>query len=246
MKLIQLNTWSCKLPSEIISLFKEEVPDIVCMQEVVSAKFNGKIVGTIEEIAEAYPFAAHYYTPLVEMAFMHHRLQRGNMISSQFPISSTTELWTHGQYIEDFDYLDSGGYNAARNIAHAIIETPQGEVHTLTLHGYHLSEHKNGDEQTLHACRRLVEYANALDGPVIITGDFNLAPTSDSIKYVEASFRNLSTEYGLTTTRNHLTHKTEVCDYIFVNDKVTVTDFRASDRVVSDHAALILNFDLQV
>lgn len=50
MKLIQLNTWSCKLPTEINRLFNNEKPDVVCLQEVVSTKFDGKILGTIEEI----------------------------------------------------------------------------------------------------------------------------------------------------------------------------------------------------
>ncbi len=244
MRLVQLNTWSCKLPTEIITLFNQETPDIVCLQEVVSTRFHGKILGTIEEITDAHPFASHYYTPLVEMAFMHHRITRGNMISSQFPIPATAELWTHGSYTEDFDYLDSGGYNVARNIAHAIVETPHGPVHVLTLHGYHIHEHKQGNDETLRACLELARYAEALDGPVIITGDFNLAPTSESIKVLEKSFRNLSAEYGLVTTRTYLTAKTEVCDYIFVNNAVTVEDFRVSPVIASDHSALVLDFEI--
>jgi endonuclease/exonuclease/phosphatase family metal-dependent hydrolase len=50
--------------------------------------------------------------------------------------------------------------------------------------------------------------------------------------------------YKFETTRNELTHKTEVCDYVFVSDDVKVKEFYASDRLVSDHAALILDFSL--
>ncbi|MES2630518.1 MAG: endonuclease/exonuclease/phosphatase family protein [Patescibacteria group bacterium] len=244
MKLVQLNTWSCKLPTEIIRLFETERPDFTCLQEVVSAEFDGKILDTIDQITDEYPFLDYYYTPLVEFNFMHHSAKRGNMITSQFPIKNSSELWTHGGYIEDFDYSDSGGYNAARNIAHAKIETPQGFLNILTLHGYHIKEHKNGNEETLRACRELIELAASIDGPLIITGDFNLAPESESIKLVSRYFRNLSTEYKLSTTRNHLTSKTDVCDYIFTNDKIKVNNFYMSDIVASDHNALVLDFDV--
>lgn len=244
MKLIQLNTWSCKLSTEIVRLFEQEQPDITCLQEVVQAEFGGKILETIDEITNEYPFVDYYYTPLVEFAFMHHRASRGNMITSKLPITNKAELWTHGQYTEDFDYVDSGGYNIARNIAHATVASPEGPIHVLTLHGYHLP-HKNGNEETLRACRELLEYAQQLIGPVIITGDFNLAPQSESIKLLENAFRNLSTEYKLLTTRNHLTNKTEVCDYIFVNNEVRVDNFYMSDIIASDHNALVLEFTIQ-
>lgn len=244
MKLIQLNTWSCKLPSEIISLFDKENPDIVCLQEVVTSSDGGKIFDTIGSIIDKHPFAYQYNTPLVEFNFMHHTATRGNMIASNLTLSESNEIWTLGNFTKNFDYINSGGYNVARNIVHAKIETPEGFVHILTLHGYHIKEHKNGNEETLRACKELVEYASSLEGPIIITGDFNLSPTSESIQLVNNSFRNLTIENGLSTTRNHLTEKTEVCDYIFVNDKVRVNKFYASDIIASDHAGLVLDFTL--
>ncbi len=243
MKLLQLNAWSCKLSPEIIRLFNVEKPDIACLQEVVSAELHGNILNTIDQVLDVYPFADTYNTPLVEFSFMHHCAKRGNLIASQFPFVQTSEAWTHGSYIEDFDYIDSGGYNAARNIAYAKVDSPQGPVHVLTLHGYHISEHKMGNEETLRACRELVELTETLSGPIVISGDFNLAPESESIRYVSQKFRNLSTEYELSTTRNHFTTKTEVCDYIFVNDAVKVNDFYVSEIIASDHGALVLDFE---
>ncbi len=242
MKLLQLNTWSCKLSTEIVRLLEKEQPDIICLQEVVRSQFGGKILETIDDITDVYSFKDYFYTPLVEFAFMHHRASRGNMIASNQPIVYKNELWTHGQYTEDFDYIDSGGYNIARNIAHATIDTQNKLVHVITLHGYHLSEHKKGNEETLRACKELLEYTKTLEGPVIIAGDLNLSPDSESIKLIETSFRNLSVEYSLPTTRNQFTNKTEVCDYIFVNDKVTVDNFYMSDILASDHNALVLEF----
>jgi endonuclease/exonuclease/phosphatase (EEP) superfamily protein YafD len=113
----------------------------------------------------------------------------------------------------------------------------------LTHHGYHIPDHKNGDEETLRQMKQLGEYIDSLDGPIILTGDFNLAPHSESLEQINARLINLCTQHRLKTTRTHLTHKTEVCDYIFVNNKVSVKSFQASDEIVSDHKALILEFD---
>lgn len=245
MKILQLNAWCCKLSTEIVRLLEQERPDIITMQEMVHTEKGAKILDTLSDIFSSYPFSDYYFTPLVEFSFMHGRAQRGNLIAANFPIVHKDQIWTEGEFIQDFDYQESGGYNAARNIAHATISTPLGMVHVLTLHGYHLKGHKNGNSDTFRACSELIEYASSLEGPIIATGDFNLSPESESIQLLDQNFRNLSVEAGLKTTRNHLTSKTEVCDYIFVNDKIQIINFSMSNSIVSDHNALILDFELK-
>ena len=39
--------------------------------------------------------------------------------------------------------------------------------------------------------------------------------------------------------------KTEVCDYIFVNEKIAVNSISMSNIIASDHNALILDFDIE-
>jgi len=90
--------------------------------------------------------------------------------------------------------------------------------------------------------KELVQYIKKLEGAVILTGDFNLAPHSKSLEQLNKMLSNLSVKANLDTTRNQLTYKKEVCDYIFVNDQVKVKSFEASDELVSDHKALILEF----
>lgn len=65
-------------------------------------------------------------------------------------------------------------------------------VHLINHHGYHVPGHKKGNDFTLKACQQIVEYATKLEGPVIITGDFNLEPDSESIEVINAHFRNFS------------------------------------------------------
>jgi endonuclease/exonuclease/phosphatase (EEP) superfamily protein YafD len=91
----------------------------------------------------------------------------------------------------------------------------------------------------------IINYIKQLDGAVILCGDFNLAPESESIKQYDSILQNLSAAHSLETTRSLLTYKKEVCDYIFVNDKIEVKDFSMDQTIISDHNALILDFEVR-
>lgn len=239
MKILQLNTWSCNLAPAIVDVLNREQPDVVCLQEVISAEQTGKVLQSLEEILEKTPYEYVYYSPLVEFRFMHGTAQRGNAILSKYPFEFTETFWTNGEFQENFDY--SSGYNAARGVAAAILRTPDGPLNIVTTHGYHVKEHKNGNDQTKAACETILAYCQNLKGPIVLTGDFNLVPKSDSMNVFSEVFRNLCSENNVETTRNHLTAKSETCDYILTKD-VDVTSFRVLDDVVSDHRALEITF----
>jgi endonuclease/exonuclease/phosphatase (EEP) superfamily protein YafD len=167
----------------------------------------------------------------------------GNAIVSNLEFHNTQTVFTHAKYTKNFSY-DTSDYNA-RNFQHVVV-TDQNDkkFHLINHHGYHVPSHKKGNDFTLKACRQIADYASGLDGPVIIAGDFNLEPRSESIEILNKTFRNLSIEYGLKTTRNHFTPKEEVCDYVFVNELVSVNDFYTSSVAASDHQGLVLDFEI--
>lgn len=239
MKVIQLNTWSCHLSPAIAQLFEREQPDVVCLQEVVSAESTHKLLGSIEEVLQIYPFAYSYYSPLAQFRLMAGTAQRGNMILSKYPIVSSSELWTAGEFQTDF--TQEIPYNTARSMTHCQIDTPRGLVHVLTTHGYHVGMHKLGNDETLKACRQMATYIQELDGPVLLTGDFNLTSESESMRVFDGQLKNLTSAYGVQTTRNHLTAKTEACDFILTRD-IEEKSFIVLDDVVSDHKALVAEF----
>jgi endonuclease/exonuclease/phosphatase (EEP) superfamily protein YafD len=125
-----------------------------------------------------------------------------------------------------------------------VVEVNGKALNILNHHGHHVPTHKNGDEHTLRQMEQITQYIQNLAGPVILTGDFNLSPHSESLELINSQLENLAIKYDLATTRTNLTKKKEVCDYIFVNNKVKVSTFQAYDEVVSDHKALGLEFEL--
>ena len=185
-----------------------------------------------------------FSSPVFSFHYMNRLATFGNVILSKYPFQKTETTFTHQEFRENFDVSENGGMNM-RNLQHAVIDLPEGKkLHVLNHHGHHIHHHKNGNEETLRQCTFIADYAKKLEGPVILTGDFNLHPSSDSIEKINAVLSNLSLQRKLTTTRTEFTSKTEVCDYIFVSKEVKVDSFRASDRLLSDHKALELEFSL--
>lgn len=244
MKLLQLNVWwGGKLEKNILKLLQDEQPDILCLQEAVS--FPDKDAGlflTIEQMQQQLNMPHVVFAPMFTFNLMHGQAGFGNCIISRLPITNQNVVYTNLQHIVDFDF-NKHDYNV-RNFIDTTIDIDGHACHVLTHHGYHVHEHKNGNEATMRQMQLLTDYVGTLEGPVILTGDFNLAPQSVSLQPLNNCLENLSATHHLTTTRSQLTHKQEVCDYVFVNDRVKVQSFGTSDALVSDHQALLLEFSL--
>jgi endonuclease/exonuclease/phosphatase family metal-dependent hydrolase len=243
MKLIQLNAWGGRLDRQITNFTRQEQPDILCLQEATSYPVEESgYFASIENIQASGELSYAALAPAFSFQYQRSTARFGNCILSKQPIQKSEIIFTHLEHKDNFEFgTDSANI---RNFVHATIELNGQPCNVITHHGFWINEHKNGNEETFRQMRILGEYIDSLAGPVILTGDFNLAPHSESVELLNKRLKNLSIAHNLKTTRTPLTHKTEVCDYIFVNDAVKVKDFHASDELVSDHKALILEFDL--
>jgi endonuclease/exonuclease/phosphatase family metal-dependent hydrolase len=242
VKLIQLNEWGGRLGGQIADLLRDQSADIVCLQEAVDAKGDAALSITTSELKEKLGYSHAFSSPVFSFNLMNKKATFGNAILSKHSLIETNTIFTNLEYTEDFDF-DTHDYNV-RNLQHVVIEVGERKLHVLNHHGHHVHQHKNGDGQTLRQMKQIVQYISSLEGPVVLCGDFNLVSTSESIGVINDMLRNLSAEHKLTTTRTQFTFKKEVCDYIFVNDEVTVHSFKALDELVSDHKALLLEFDI--
>jgi endonuclease/exonuclease/phosphatase family metal-dependent hydrolase len=240
MKVLQLNVWSGRLERQIFELLNQEQPDIVCLQEAISLPIGaGNTFFLAAEDIQAKMGYNLSFAGSLSFQLMSYTAHWGNAVLAKPPIINQNILFTGQEsFIENWDSMTSP-YNI-RNLLHTQVDIGGRPWHILTHHGHHIPDHKNGDQETLRQCHIIADYVSHLDGPIILTGDFNLAPHSESLEIINKQLTNLCVDYHVTTTRTSLTHKTEVCDYIFVNDQVEVQSFRISDIVASDHQALIM------
>jgi endonuclease/exonuclease/phosphatase family metal-dependent hydrolase len=244
MKMIQLNVWGGKLGQQIIDFVKAEKPDFICMQEVNDLKGRSgyKFFATLEEIRHGAGLAEKFMSPTYSARYMERKLSYGNAILSRLPFDSTRTIFTYREFIDDFDVERDGGN--IRNLQVATVNADGKTLNILNHHGYHIVGTKDGDAETMRQMRIIADVIKGLEGPVIMCGDFNLAPKSKSLELINKELTNLSIRSGLKRTYNRLSAVHEVCDYIFVNDDIKVRSFKMSNGLLSDHKALILEFDL--
>lgn len=244
MKLMTLNVWQGRLERVLLKHLETLDIDIACMQEAVDYPFkSGGLVSTYQTVGSSAKLDNQFFSPLMSMKLGGSSISFGNVIYANIPFSQTETQFTRGKYKDEFDF-NVDDYNV-RAFQHALLEIEDKKLHILNHHGHHIDAHKLGDEETFRQATQLIDYIKQLDGAVILCGDFNLAPESESIRLIDGLLTNLSVKYKLRTTRSSLTYKNEVCDYIFVNENVIVKDFKMDETIISDHNALLLEFDLK-
>lgn len=244
MKIIQINIWGGKLGQQIIDFLNREKPDFVCMQEVndLDGRSGYKLFATLDEIKQGAGFKDAFMSATYSSRYMERQLEYGNAILSKLPLASTKTIFTEGQYKSNFDTMKDDGN--IRNLQRVTVGVNGKALHILNHHGHWIHGSKAGDEETARQMRIIADGISSLDGPVIMCGDFNLEPNSKSLAVINDKLTNLSIDNGLKRTYTQLSPVNEVSDYIFVNDQVKVRHFAMSETLVSDHKALILEFDL--
>jgi len=244
MKIMSLNIWQGRLECVLLKHLEKSGVDFACMQEAV--QYNGQSLGLISsypKIGNSLGLDEQFFSKLISSKLGDKELAFGNVIYSNTPFTQTSTVFTRGEYKNDFDF-DKDDYNI-RAFQHVQLEVNGKKLNLLNHHGHHIDSHKLGDGKTMRQVKQIIDYMKHLEGSVILCGDFNLSPDSDSIKLIDENLVNLAVQHKLKTTRSKLTYKNEVCDYIFASHDVKVNSFVMDDTIISDHNALILDFDIK-
>ena len=242
MKILQLNIWGGKLDKQIFELIEREKPDIACFQEAIIIQGEENLFfASLAEIVGETNLKEWYFSPSWSFKHMNRKAEWGNAILSITPFLQKHSFFTNGEFKENFDLIDDD-YNM-RNLQHVVVESNGKKLHILNHHGHHLHQHKDGDAETMRQCKMIADYVKELEGDVVLTGDFNLSPHSESLEQLNAILTNHCIENDVQTTRTQLTHKTEVCDYIFTSKDAKIKNFRVLPDIASDHSALMIEVE---
>lgn len=253
MKLISLNTWGGRAGKEKLLAFflAHKDVDIFCLQEIWSAPYehleghpagrlnieHSKImVYGMQEISALLENHTAYFKP-------HHLDNYGLMmlVKNDLDVISEGDVFVY----KDRGHIPEGdiGFHA-RNVQFATIATKNGNRSILNFHGLWNGVDKSDSDERLLQSDRIIQFMKTLSNPYVMCGDFNLLPNTQSIKKLEDfGLRNLIKENNVSSTRTSFYTKAEkFADYIFVNEGITVEDFRVLPDVVSDHSPLYLEF----
>lgn len=247
MKLVTLNVWGGNLHNRLFSFVQRlgADTDLFCFQEM-HHEGTGKFEFDPREHPEIF---LEFQKVLPNHEGYFHPHFRDFFGLATFVRRSVTV----SHVIDEFVYRQRGyepegdiGHHA-RNVQIATCALSGKRFHVLNFHGLWNGKGKTDTLDRLEQSRRIIKAIKRLDGPMILCGDFNLEPHTESLAMLEGcGLRNLVKEYGVMSTRTSFyTKPGKFADYILVSEGIDVRSFRVLPEEVSDHAALELEFDLK-
>jgi exonuclease III len=247
LKIISLNTWGGRIKGSLAKFLKENKDtNIFCFQEVYDGGKDfekGTIfesdttdyneLNNVKDVLEN--FNCYYYPSLKD----HYGLAM--FTRKDLEILKEGEFFVHKEknYIPE----DHIGFHA-KNIQFISLEFGNNILNICNYHGIWTGTGKDDTEDRIKQSENIINFLKTLEGEIVLCGDFNLNPDTESIKMIEdTGLKNLIKENNITTTRTSLYSKREVspfADYTFVSKGVEVKSFEIMPDEVSDHAAMKL------
>jgi exonuclease III len=262
LRIVSLNLWGGLAVGPLLDFVREQAPlaDLFCFQEALAAPellalACGFRTTLYQDLADALPAFDGAFDPVV---FWEEPTEDGRRIQVPFglatfarrtlPISARRAA----RVIEHQDTLDAvpGLHGIVRWLQLTELHVPAGSMLIANYHGIARPGSKLDSDERLEQSRSIRRILDAHAGPVILVGDFNLLPETESVRFLERGLRNLVIERAIPSTRSRLNpyygtpQEQPHADYAFVSPDLRVADFRVPEVQISDHLPLILDLTL--
>lgn len=225
MKLIFLNAWGENMRDSLVDFIKDQTQDtdIFCLQEAT------------DEMKHRCQDLFVNYKEISDYKFIS---DNNNFPQTMF-IRNDIKIVSSGTLFQGD--MDCG------LAVYAQVKVGTDMMYICNVHGMARPNDKLDSPGRLKFSKELVEFFKDKNGPVIIGGDFNLEPGTESIGiFKENGYRDLINECDIKTTRNHFAwdrfpdSKMYYSDYVFLNKKIEDVNFTVLDNEISDHLPLLL------
>jgi endonuclease/exonuclease/phosphatase family metal-dependent hydrolase len=224
---------------------KKEDADILNLQEVSMGmkKSKSEFFNLYDALQKELGYRYGFYSMQSGSKFAGHNVYLGQLILSKYPITRRSVIYMDAKP-QKHSAFSAEAMNV-RLLQCARININGKIVNDLNHHGYYMWGSKTGNSRTESHCKKILGYMKSLnqDERIVLSGDFNLAPRSRSLGFINREYTNLVLRYGIKTTRNELSVPQDPVDNIFVNDAVKVKSLKVPKLYVSDHLPLIMEFD---
>jgi len=261
MKLICLNIWGGRAYEPLVKFVREqaESTDIFCFQEVFRSprkdieKTEKTRIHILDELAAVLPdFNYVFHSDMSgfdNSGPVDFELEVGQaeFVKKSFPITSSGESEIYsGQ--NDISFKK---YNfIPRNFGYFRTMRNGKPLTVINIHGLTgKPDDKLDTPERLQQSRAIKEFALNEKNSVIVCGDFNVLPETESITMFYDSFAELVKKFNISTTRSKISpwygtpNRMEFSDYAFISPGIEVTDFKVPEAEISDHLPLILEFN---
>ncbi|MCI5050747.1 MAG: endonuclease/exonuclease/phosphatase family protein [Candidatus Pacebacteria bacterium] len=252
MKIITLNAWCGRAGSSVHDFFKNYGDtDIFCLQEVDldGSKFGKDVTGAnppagdpflFRSIQDILPGHHGFFAPILSSwwgnaIFISNELYRNMTAYGEVLISDEQQ-----KYMEYDTWF--------RRSLQWVDFSKDGELYTVVnYHGLWERDKGKGDSpDRIEQSQNIINFLETKkERKIILTGDFNLSPDTDSLKMLSnLGLINLISEFNITDTRTSLYEKeNRFADYTFISPEIKVKEFKVLPDEVSDHAPLLLEIE---
>jgi endonuclease/exonuclease/phosphatase family metal-dependent hydrolase len=239
MKLITLNTWGGRVGEPFIEFIKKYKDiDIFCFQEIyenaeeiMSAAYPGDSFDQFSDLSVLLHEHVGFFRPVLRGVY-----GLAVFIKKDFLLLEEGEVFIH--YSES-DAVTDGHHS--RNLQWIKLKHDEKVFTVINVHGLWNGKGKDDTPERIAQSNIIRKFMDNAEGRIILCGDFNLNPTTQSIKIVEEGMRNLIKDYSINSTRTSFYEKPgKYADYIFISPDIEIRDFKVLPDEVSDHAALFL------
>ena len=247
MRIESLNIWGGRERTPLLKHLGDQAEgiDVFCLQEVFKSDSASAVDSAVPDIflqiADVLPNHVGYFEPA-----------HGSEGLAMFVRHDLTVTGCGSTVVHRWDIDPRRSVDQNRILQFLQVDSDGREITIANLHGLHLGKNK-GDTKTRIA-QFLAAKSEAVRGPTVLCGDFNVRPGTASLKVFENDgnpkrrMANLVTDpkYAITTTRSPLFEfrkESPFADYIFVTPPplLTVVSFEVlTDVVVSDHYPLVV------
>lgn len=250
IKLISLNMWDGgRLFPEIKAFLAQEQPDLLFLQEVNSATAPHleERFRTMEVVKSLFPEYHSYFGKVFgDLRPEEGLIVEGNALFSRWQLRNCANTFIDIPYADIEHWKWTEFTKQPEAMVSAEITVDGQEIFLLNVHGpWELSERDN--ERRLNMRDKILALIQNKKN-VVMAGDFNVKPNTQTIKGIEEKLHNVFKD-ELTTTFNvqHKTHPgyaTAVVDMLFTSSNIKIIRKECVDINVSDHLPLVVEFEL--
>ncbi|MCA0254069.1 MAG: endonuclease/exonuclease/phosphatase family protein [Proteobacteria bacterium] len=243
LKLMTLNIWGGHVESPLLGFIENyKGVDIFCLQEVykdanaqISTEDRSLSLNIYSKIQGILKNHNGYFSPVVD----------GVYGLATF-VKKDIEVMQYGQVkIHDNPNYIGKGPTHSRIMQNYDLKYKNTEFTVLNVHGLWNGNGKTDSPERIIQSNKIKDFVNKIDKPLILCGDFNLAPDTNSLKIVEDGMIDLVANNNILSTRTVLyPGKEKYADYIFCSYEIKILDFSVLPDVVSDHRPLLVKFGL--
>ncbi len=256
MRIITLNIWAGKVFEPLMNFIKTHADDVdvFCFQEVFHTETDlidsrGVRANLFAEISKALPHHTGYFAAVQDNfdyegpTDYHLRFGNATFVRNNIPVVQQGHRFVHLRRNALKDLSERWKY-MPRMVQYTQIETVKGPTTIFNFHGMWDKAGKIDTPERMQQSENILACMKQFGSTrQILCGDFNVLPNTQCLAIFKP-MKNLVIDFGVTSTRSSLyTKPDKFADYIFVSPDVEVRDFKVLQDEVSDHLALIVDFE---